>query len=638
MRIIKRYANRKLYDTQDRRYVTLARLAERLKEGEEIQIIDNTSGKDVTAVALSQILTETERKKAGAVPTHYLTDLLRRGGGAITDAVRRSSTALTGAWDVAEDELEKRVKALVKAGEMPQKEAKRLLGAASKRAAANKKLIEKRVEDTVRATLSRIEIPTQKDLDDINARLDALTELIEAKVESRNGRKTRRQAPADLSDELEVRARQMLQARLCAKTRDTQASLERVRSPRRPVTADARDLGRAQGRDDPREPPRPRLLVAVEVRDQYRALDGCGCDEKIFGRRGVGDTVLGRLEQVQARLDDLVEDRPFVRVEAAEHQSGGRAIAELEEPRDRRGENEPVGLTHQTDRDGAADGATRHVEHAESREADVRGSKAVLFAADRDLDDLIEGDARALREHEPGLLADRHQRVVVVARRDHCDAGARGDRTGRFGGANDRRDRSFARRVDDAVVQLGRRHTKIDVRGSEDRDRLRRRPGPAQGHVVSTDQRPEDAVFGAEEEDVLRVEHRHRERLRLQARNQKSRPSLFDPLPGFRAARASKSCAQKSVGDERLLGEPAFRRPERTIRLGTVRALRERYEPRNGKPVVRPGRKATGLREDSRATEGAHLVRMSSPRLGPYRHRGRHVGGLPACVATGGSR
>jgi polyhydroxyalkanoate synthesis repressor PhaR len=62
VRVIKRYANRKLYDTRDSRYVTLLQIAEHVRNGEEVSIIDNTTKEDLTNITLAQIVYEEERK------------------------------------------------------------------------------------------------------------------------------------------------------------------------------------------------------------------------------------------------------------------------------------------------------------------------------------------------------------------------------------------------------------------------------------------------------------------------------------------------------------------------------------------------------------------------------------------------
>ena len=68
--LIKRYANRKLYNTQTSRYITLKGIAELIDAGEKVRVIDNETGEDITSVALSQIL--------------------GRGGDALYDTLRKS--------------------------------------------------------------------------------------------------------------------------------------------------------------------------------------------------------------------------------------------------------------------------------------------------------------------------------------------------------------------------------------------------------------------------------------------------------------------------------------------------------------------------------------------------------------------
>ena len=64
--LIKRYANRKLYNTQTSRYITLKGIAELIDDGEKVRVIDNETGEDITSVALSQILVDTVRSNADA--------------------------------------------------------------------------------------------------------------------------------------------------------------------------------------------------------------------------------------------------------------------------------------------------------------------------------------------------------------------------------------------------------------------------------------------------------------------------------------------------------------------------------------------------------------------------------------------
>jgi polyhydroxyalkanoate synthesis repressor PhaR len=75
-RIIKRYSNRKLYDTKDSRYVTLLQIAEMVRGGEEVQIIDNNTKDDLTEITLAQIIYEEQKAHSRNVPLQTLKELI----------------------------------------------------------------------------------------------------------------------------------------------------------------------------------------------------------------------------------------------------------------------------------------------------------------------------------------------------------------------------------------------------------------------------------------------------------------------------------------------------------------------------------------------------------------------------------
>lgn len=77
-RIIKRYSNRKLYDTKDSRYVTLLQIAEMVRAGEDVQIIDNNTKDDLTEVTLAQIIFEEQKANQKSLPLQTLKDLIHQ--------------------------------------------------------------------------------------------------------------------------------------------------------------------------------------------------------------------------------------------------------------------------------------------------------------------------------------------------------------------------------------------------------------------------------------------------------------------------------------------------------------------------------------------------------------------------------
>src|SRR6056297_814294 len=102
--LIKRYANRKLYNTDTSRYITLKGIAKLLEEGEEVRVMDNETGEDITQVALSQILVDSERAKEDPSDT-LISQILARGGDALYGAIRKSVDEATDGLGDFQDRL-----------------------------------------------------------------------------------------------------------------------------------------------------------------------------------------------------------------------------------------------------------------------------------------------------------------------------------------------------------------------------------------------------------------------------------------------------------------------------------------------------------------------------------------------------
>ena len=80
MPIIKRYPNRKLYNTASKRYITLEGIAKLIRRGQEVQVVDHVTGDDLTALTLSQVIFEQEKKRGDFLPRSVLTGLIQAGG------------------------------------------------------------------------------------------------------------------------------------------------------------------------------------------------------------------------------------------------------------------------------------------------------------------------------------------------------------------------------------------------------------------------------------------------------------------------------------------------------------------------------------------------------------------------------
>lgn len=78
--IIKRYQNRKLYDTRHSCYVTLEDIAQMVKQGEELRVVDNRTKEDITSVTFAQIIFEEEKKKKQVLPLATFKKIIQSGG------------------------------------------------------------------------------------------------------------------------------------------------------------------------------------------------------------------------------------------------------------------------------------------------------------------------------------------------------------------------------------------------------------------------------------------------------------------------------------------------------------------------------------------------------------------------------
>jgi polyhydroxyalkanoate synthesis repressor PhaR len=89
--LVKKYGNRRLYDTEDSRYVRLAELAEKIRRGSDVRVVDATSGADLTAETLVQIIFE-DRHAARMLPVTLLSQMIRMGDDALAEFLGRYVT------------------------------------------------------------------------------------------------------------------------------------------------------------------------------------------------------------------------------------------------------------------------------------------------------------------------------------------------------------------------------------------------------------------------------------------------------------------------------------------------------------------------------------------------------------------
>jgi polyhydroxyalkanoate synthesis repressor PhaR len=89
IRLIKRYESRKLYDTEESRYVSLEEIATWIRQGQEVRVMDNATNNDVTSQTLTQVILEEGRKGTSFLPSELLHDLVRLGEKAVSSGMEQ---------------------------------------------------------------------------------------------------------------------------------------------------------------------------------------------------------------------------------------------------------------------------------------------------------------------------------------------------------------------------------------------------------------------------------------------------------------------------------------------------------------------------------------------------------------------
>ena len=167
--LIKRYANRKLYNTATSRYITLKGIAELIEAGDEVRVIDNETGEDITSVTLSQILVDTERSNR-RVPGTVLSDLIQRSGDVLYSALKKR------VGDASEgfEELQRNMKKLLS----PKEAAARRAEWVALATPDLDRLVQRAVERVLRA----LDLPRRSDLAALEHRLDRVLEELGARA------------------------------------------------------------------------------------------------------------------------------------------------------------------------------------------------------------------------------------------------------------------------------------------------------------------------------------------------------------------------------------------------------------------------------------------------------------------------
>lgn len=180
VRTIKRYSNRKLYDTEDKRYITLDQIAELVRDGQDIRVVENQSGQDLTNVTLSQILLEQEKKQESTIPKTFFLNLIQRSQTSVVDFWKKNVATYFDGGLLSEDKIEENVDELVRQGELEQDEATQLKDEIKTRNRSFLQRLDEVVEKRVQEMLGKLNIPSKSEVEALRARVAELNAELDA--------------------------------------------------------------------------------------------------------------------------------------------------------------------------------------------------------------------------------------------------------------------------------------------------------------------------------------------------------------------------------------------------------------------------------------------------------------------------
>lgn len=188
-RLIRKYGNRRMYDTKTSHPVTLPELADLIKKGEKIQVMGHQTGKDLTSVTLIQILLGQEKDKKEPFLA-LLRELIKKSG---SPDLERLSVGLFAALNNTPFSAEKTrrvVEELVDRKRLSETQGEILLGSLATRVKDNRKVLEREIEVRLRKKMKDIENLYRREILELRKNVESLRELLGQRPRKRLPRRT----------------------------------------------------------------------------------------------------------------------------------------------------------------------------------------------------------------------------------------------------------------------------------------------------------------------------------------------------------------------------------------------------------------------------------------------------------------
>lgn len=178
MYLIKKYANRKLYSITDKKYVTMKKISEIIRAGEDVSIIDNETGEDLTASIVSNLIVKDNADRGDSISSGILFRLFRKGSGAFTDYAGKYVSLCQNAFSMAEDEIDSLVRTLIKNKEITRNEGNRMRKEITGFTGALKRWISEMVDKRLNEIMGAMNLASRDQFTELRNRISLLENKI----------------------------------------------------------------------------------------------------------------------------------------------------------------------------------------------------------------------------------------------------------------------------------------------------------------------------------------------------------------------------------------------------------------------------------------------------------------------------
>jgi polyhydroxyalkanoate synthesis repressor PhaR len=180
-RVIKRYKNRRLYDTVEKKTMKLEDVAGLVKSNVSFRVIDNATGKDITVSVLAKVFSDafSEDKKNLKETSKVLKVLISKGGGITMDFFKKSVLFGLGVFDLTKEKAEKMVDEMIKRGEMTQSDKAKAVKELLKGHDERMEKLKKKIDESVEKVTAKVKGKEKEEFAKLQKKIDELTKVVE---------------------------------------------------------------------------------------------------------------------------------------------------------------------------------------------------------------------------------------------------------------------------------------------------------------------------------------------------------------------------------------------------------------------------------------------------------------------------